>query len=194
MDIVFATNNRHKIEEVQRLLGNRYSIISPQQLGFNGDIPEDQQTLRGNAIQKAEFINKKFNLPCFADDTGLEVEALNGDPGVYSARYAGENKNSEDNIAKLLAELDGCNNRNARFVCVIAYIDELGNKNIFEGIVNGKILDEKHGEKGFGYDAVFCPDGYNLSFAQMNIDVKNKISHRGIAVNKFVQFITESTK
>jgi XTP/dITP diphosphohydrolase len=191
MDIIFATQNAHKISEVQSILGNGYTIVSPGQLGFNGEIPENETTLEGNAFQKARFIHNMFKLPCFADDTGLEVKALNGAPGVYSARYAGEGKNSEDNIAKLLEELSDKDNREARFRCVIAYIDRLGTEHLFEGVVNGQILFEKHGEKGFGYDPVFCPEGFCISFAEMSQIEKNLISHRGRAVNKFVTFISQ---
>jgi XTP/dITP diphosphohydrolase len=189
MNIVFATNNRHKIDEVQSLLGEKYTVVCPKQLGFEGDIPENATTLEGNAIQKARFIHKLFNLPCFSDDTGLEVEALNGAPGVYSARYAGEGKNSEDNIAKLLSELSDSENRNARFRCVIAYIDSMGAEHLFEGIVNGKILSEKHGDDGFGYDPVFSPEGFDLSFAMMSQTEKNRISHRGRAVDKLAAYL-----
>ncbi|MDR2287078.1 MAG: RdgB/HAM1 family non-canonical purine NTP pyrophosphatase [Prevotellaceae bacterium] len=187
--IVFATKNRHKISEVQSILGKRYTIVNPGQLGFDDEIPEDESTLEGNALQKAQFIHKMFNLPCFADDTGLEVKALNGAPGVYSARYAGENKNSEDNIVKLLNELSDKDNRDARFRCVIAYIDSSGTEHLFEGIVNGTILFEKQGNEGFGYDPVFAPEGFLISFAQMSQIEKNLISHRGKAVNKFVEYL-----
>jgi XTP/dITP diphosphohydrolase len=190
IDIIFATQNTHKISEVQSILGDRYRIISPAQLGFSGEIPEDQSTLEGNAFQKARFIREMFNLPCFSDDTGLEVTALDGAPGVYSARYAGESKNPEDNIAKLLSELSDKDNRDARFRCVIAYIDRTGGEHLFEGIVNGHILYEKQGDDGFGYDPVFCPEGFHISFAQMSRDEKNLISHRGRAVDKFVSFIS----
>jgi XTP/dITP diphosphohydrolase len=191
MEIIFATQNAHKISEVQSILGDRYTIISPGQLGFEGDIPEEAPTLEGNAFQKARFIHKMFNLPCFADDTGLEVKALDGAPGVYSARYAGEGKNSEDNIAKLLNELSDKDSREARFRCVIAYIDHRGAEHLFEGIVNGQILFEKQGAEGFGYDPVFCPDGFLISFAQMSQIEKNLISHRGRAVSKFVTFLSQ---
>jgi XTP/dITP diphosphohydrolase len=187
--IVFATKNRHKISEVQSILGEKYTIVNPEQLGFDGEIPENESTLEGNALQKAKFIYKMFNLPCFADDTGLEVKALNGAPGVYSARYAGENKNSEDNIVKLLNELSDKDNRDARFRCVIAYIDSSGTEYLFEGIVNGTILFEKQGNEGFGYDPVFAPKGFLISFAQMSQIEKNLISHRGKAVNKFVEYL-----
>jgi XTP/dITP diphosphohydrolase len=189
MNIIFATNNKHKIEEVQSLLNDKYSITSPAQLGFDGDIPENEPTLEGNAMQKARFIYKMFNKPCFAVDTGLEVKVLNGAPGVYSARYAGESKNSEDNIAKLLNELNDKGNREAQFRCVIAYIDNSGAEHLFEGIVTGEILFEKQGEEGFGYDSVFCPEGFSISFAQMSLVEKNMISHRGRAVSKFVDYL-----
>jgi XTP/dITP diphosphohydrolase len=191
MDIIFATQNMHKISEVQSILGDRYTIVSPGQLGFSGEIPENELTLEGNALQKARFIHRMFNLPCFADDTGLEVKALNGAPGVFSARYAGESKNSEDNIIKLLTELSDKDNRDARFRCVIAYIDSHGTEHLFEGIVNGQILLEKQGVEGFGYDPVFCPEGFCVSFAQMSQIEKNLISHRGRAVDQFVSFISQ---
>lgn len=194
MDIIFATRNAHKINEVQSILGERYTIVSPEEFGFEGDIPEEASTLEENALQKVRFIYNMFNLPCFADDTGLEVKALNGAPGVYSARYAGEDKNSEDNIVKLLNELSDKDNRDARFRCVISYIDHLGTEHLFEGIVNGHILFEKQGEEGFGYDPVFCPEGFQISFAQMSQIEKNLISHRSRAVDKFVAFISQHSK
>jgi XTP/dITP diphosphohydrolase len=194
MDIVFATKNAHKINEVRSILGNGYTIVCPEQLGFKGEIPEEEATLEGNAFQKARFIHKMFNLPCFSDDTGLEVKTLNGAPGVYSARYAGEGKNSEDNMVKLLKELSDKENRDARFRCVIAYIDSCGAEHLFEGIVNGKILFEKQGDAGFGYDPIFSPEGFNISFAQMSSVEKNLISHRGRAVSKFVDYLTANLK
>jgi XTP/dITP diphosphohydrolase len=190
MDIVFATKNAHKISEVQSILGKGYTVVCPEQLGFEGEIPEEEATLEGNALQKARFIYRMFNLPCFSDDTGLEVKSLNGAPGVYSARYAGEDKSSEDNIVKLLKELSDKENREARFRCVIAYIDSSGAEHLFEGIVNGKILFEKQGDEGFGYDPVFSPEGFHISFAQMSPIEKNLISHRGRAVSKFVDYLT----
>lgn len=194
MDIVFATKNAHKISEVQSILAKGYTVVCPEQLGFNGEIPEEEVTLEGNALQKARFIYKMFNLPCFSDDTGLEVESLNGAPGVYSARYAGEGKSSEDNIVKLLREMSDKGNRNARFRCVIAYIDSSGAEHLFEGIVNGRILFEKQGDEGFGYDPVFSPEGFNVSFAQMSSIEKNLISHRGRAVNKFVDYVLAKSR
>lgn len=186
--IIFATNNLHKLEEVRHILGNRYKIISLVEAGIVSDIPEDHTTLEENAIQKAQYIFRIKKTPAFADDTGLEVEALNGLPGVYSARYAGEAKISADNVIKLLAEMKGVNNRKARFRCVIAYVSD-GVVQTFEGIVNGKITQEKAGSGGFGYDPVFIPDGYRQTFAELKPEIKNKISHRAIAVMKFYDFL-----
>ncbi|MDR1054442.1 MAG: non-canonical purine NTP diphosphatase [Prevotellaceae bacterium] len=188
MKLIFATNNRHKINEVQKLLDSNFSIVSPADLGCTDDIPENEPTLEGNASEKARYIWNKFHLPCFADDTGLEVEALNGAPGVYSARYAGENKSADENNAKLIAELWGKTNRNARFRCVIALIID-GKEQLFEGIIQGEILNEWAGSEGFGYDPLFRPKGYNCSFAKMTMDEKNSISHRGIAVKKLSDYL-----
>ena len=187
MKILFATNNAHKTEEVRAILGDTLTLMNLSDFGFNGDIPETSATLEGNALQKARFIRERFNVPCFADDTGLEVEALDGAPGVHSARYAGEGKHPEDNMRKLLRELDGKDNRNARFRCVIAYIDDTGEEYLFEGTVNGVILTERQGDKGFGYDPVFRPDGFDLTFAEMSEEDKNNISHRGKAVRHFAE-------
>ena len=187
MKILFATNNAHKTEEVRAILGDTLTLMNLSDFGFNGDIPETSATLEGNALQKARFIRERFNVPCFADDTGLEVEALDGAPGVHSARYAGEGKHPEDNMRKLLRELDGKDNRNARFRCVIAYIDDTGEEYLFEGTVNGVILTERRGDKGFGYDPVFRPDGFDLTFAEMSEEDKNNISHRGKAVRHFAE-------
>jgi XTP/dITP diphosphohydrolase len=185
--IVFATNNRHKTEEVQSILKGKYEALTLQDIGFDGDIPETAPTLEGNALQKARFVYEQYHVACFADDTGLEVDALGGAPGVHSARYAGDDKNSENNIDKLLNELGDSDNRRARFRCVIAYIDETGGEHLFEGIVAGDILTERQGDGGFGYDSVFRPDGFDCSFAQMSLTDKNRISHRGLAVQKFTE-------
>jgi XTP/dITP diphosphohydrolase len=193
MDIIFATNNAHKVKEIESLLGDEHTIVDLERLGFTDEIPEEELTLEGNALQKARLIRNLFQRPCFSDDTGLEVTALNGAPGVHSARYAGEHKNSEDNIVKLLAELSDKDNREARFRCVIAYIDHWGREHLFEGIVNGRILLEKQGEKGFGYDSVFVPEGFNISFAQMSHDEKNQISHRSRAIRKFAAYLTNDS-
>ncbi|HPX07079.1 MAG TPA: non-canonical purine NTP diphosphatase [Tenuifilaceae bacterium] len=186
--LVFATNNLHKLQEVKPLLANKFNLLSLADIGFTEEIPEDFDTLELNASQKAWHIYNRFGIDCFADDTGLEVDALNGAPGVYSARYAGEQKNPQDNIVKLLAELNGVGNRKARFRTVISLVIG-GNETLFEGVVEGVILTEKHGEAGFGYDPIFMPDGYNVSFAQMELDEKNAISHRGRAVSKLVSFL-----
>ena len=187
-ELVFATNNPHKLSEVQHLLGQRFKLLSLQDIKLIEEIPEDHDTLEKNASQKAWHIYNKTNRSCFADDTGLEVDALNGRPGVYSARYAGEGKNPKDNIQKLLYELRETKNRKARFRTVIALILE-GNEFLFEGIVNGQIIETERGVDGFGYDPVFQPDGYPLTFAEMDLDNKNQISHRARAVNQLVNFL-----
>lgn len=187
-ELVFATNNPHKLSEVQHLLGESFKLLSLQDISLIEEIPEDHDTLEKNALQKAWHIYSKTNRNCFADDTGLEVDALDGRPGVYSARYAGEGKNPKDNIKKLLHELSGVENRKARFRTVIALIIE-GNEFLFEGIVNGQIINVERGVDGFGYDPVFQPDGYSLTFAEMNLDSKNQISHRARAVNQLVDFL-----
>ena len=186
--LIFATNNGHKVDEIRHLLDNVYDVCSVGDLNFYDDIPENQATLEGNALEKARFIYQKFGLPCFADDTGLEIDALDGEPGVFSARYAGEEKNSQKNIKKVLEKMQGIDNRRARFRCVIALIIN-DNECIFEGIVNGNILYEPVGDGGFGYDAIFEADGYNVSFAQMTLSEKSKISHRGNAIKKLVEFL-----
>lgn len=188
MKLVFATNNKHKLEEVQHLLGNKIHLLSLKDIGCYEDIPEDYDTLEENALQKAQYIYDKFNVNCFADDTGLEIDALNGEPGVLSARYAGEEKNSDNNTKKVLTKLLNTKNRKARFRTVISLIIN-GEIFSFEGIVNGEILTEKHGNEGFGYDPVFKPTGYNISFAEMSLNEKNKISHRAIATKKLVDFL-----
>lgn len=191
MKLVFATNNRHKLEEIQHLLGSKIKLLSLNDIHCSEEIPEDYFTLEENASQKARYIFDKYNVNCFADDTGLEIEFLKGKPGVLSARYAGENKDSQANIDKVLTELKGVNNRKARFRTVIALIIN-GCETQFEGIVEGTILTERHGDSGFGYDPIFLPDGYNLSFAEMNLNDKNKISHRARAINKLVDFIKKT--
>jgi XTP/dITP diphosphohydrolase len=188
MELVFATNNKHKSIEIDRLLGENRTVKSLPEIGFEGDVPETGKTLEENALQKARYIKTRLGTDCFADDTGLEIDALNGAPGVYSARYAGPEKDSLKNMEKVLRELKDCRNRKARFRTVIALI--LDNKELlFEGIVNGSILENPRGEKGFGYDPVFLPEGYTLSFAEMSLNEKNKISHRAIAVKKLVDYL-----
>lgn len=188
LELVFATNNQHKLKEVQQLLGDRFRLLSLADINITTEIPEDFDTLEDNARQKAQFIFSKTGYNCFADDTGLEVDALNGAPGVYSARYAGESKNPKENIKKLLGCLMGIKNRSARFRTVVALIID-GKEFLFEGIVAGVIIDEERGVDGFGYDPVFLPSGYSQTFAQMSLDLKNKISHRGLAVGKLVDFL-----
>ena len=188
MKIVFATNNTHKLEEIRRMLQGSHQIVSLAEIGCHEDIPEEQDTLEGNALQKARYIKQHYGYDCFADDTGLEIDALGGRPGVYSARYAGEAKDSEANMRKVLAEMQGHSNRRARFRTVIALI--LGNEeHLFEGKVEGEILTARQGSAGFGYDPVFRPDGYDRSFAEMDPDTKNSISHRGEATRKLAAFL-----
>ena len=189
--LIFATANRHKLEEVQAMLPVSFQIISLSDIGFTDDIPETEDTIEGNALLKARYIRERYGLPCFADDTGLEAEALNGAPGVYSARYAGVEGSpelrAEANMIKLLRELSGKSNRKARFRTVVAYIDAENRKHFFEGVVNGSIIEEAIGSEGFGYDPVFMPDGYNVTFAQMPFSEKNRISHRAKAFRKFAE-------
>lgn len=188
MKLYFATNNIHKLKEVQEVVGDSFQIESMRSLGINEDIPEDQQTLEGNALQKARFLYDRTGESCFADDTGLEVDALNGAPGVYSARYAGEAKNSLDNMTLLLKNMSGIQHRKARFRTVIALILN-GKEYLFEGVVNGTIAEEPRGTAGFGYDPLFVPDGYSTTFAEMDSEAKNAISHRGRAVEKLAAFL-----
>jgi len=193
MKLVFATNNQHKIYEIKQLLDNTIELLSLYDLGCTDDIPENQHTLEGNAAEKAFFIYHKYGVNCFADDTGLEIDALNGAPGVYSARYAGEERSSEKNMNLVLDKLSIINNRKARFRTVISLIID-GHETQFEGIVEGHILKEKRGETGFGYDPIFQPDESNLSFAEMSLEEKNKISHRGRAIQKLVEYLIQNKK
>lgn len=189
--LVFATNNAHKLEEIRAILGDKVEILSLNDIDCHADIPETADTLQGNAALKAQYIYDNYGLDCFADDTGLEVEVLNGAPGIYSARYAGgEGHDSEANMKKLLSEMQDKDNRKARFRTVICLI-EGGKENFFEGIVNGSIIRERKGEAGFGYDPVFMPDGYSETFAEMGNDEKNKISHRARAVQKICEYINK---
>ncbi len=190
-ELIFATNNKHKLEEVSRLLQGSVKVISLAEAGLEGEIPETAETLQGNALQKAQWVWERTGKDCFADDTGLEVDALGGAPGVYSARYAGEHCSFDDNIDKLLHALDGNTNRKAAFRTVICLI-EGGTPRYFEGKVNGCILTERYGQEGFGYDPVFMPDRFAVSFAEMPLDVKNQISHRGLAVAELVKYLTEN--
>ncbi len=186
--LVFATNNAHKLEEVRAILGNDFQIASLKEIGCHDEIPETADTLEGNAMQKAQYIKDKFGMDCFADDTGLEVEALNNAPGVFSARYAGPGHDSEANMKKLLHEMEGKENRKARFRTVITLLLD-GKEYTFEGIVKGNIIEEKRGDSGFGYDPIFVPEGYDLTFAELGNDIKNKISHRAEAVKKLSAFL-----
>ena len=192
MELVFATNNKHKINEINHLVNSRFHILSLSDIGYFVEIPENQLTIKGNASQKSHYIYEKFKVNCFADDTGLEIDVLNGEPGVYSARYAGKGCNFEDNIQKVLDKMQGLTNRKARFKTIISLIIN-GKEYFFEGVVNGIILTEKHGNEGFGYDPVFMPDGYAISFAEMQLDEKNKISHRGISTRKLIDFLNNNT-
>lgn len=186
--LVFATNNLHKLEEVSSILGDKIQLLSLNDINCHTDIPETADTLEGNALLKAEYIYNNYGMDCFADDTGLEIEALNNEPGVYSARYAGIDKDSQANMLKVLHELQRINNRKARFRSVISLIMD-GKRYEFEGIVNGRIIEEKRGDAGFGYDPIFVPDGYEQTFAEIGNETKNKISHRAIAVNKLCEFL-----
>ncbi len=188
MDIVFVTNNQHKIKEIKSIIDKRFSILSLEDIGFKGDVPETNPTIEGNASQKSFYIHNKYKINCFADDTGLEIKSLNGRPGVYSARYAGDECDSEKNMKRVLEELLGKDDRSARFRTIISLIIN-GEEKTFEGIVNGQILKRKKGKDGFGYDPIFLPDGYDLSFAEMSLDEKNKISHRARATKRLVEYL-----
>lgn len=190
MKLVFATNNQHKLDEVQKITAGHTEIVSLAAIDCHDDIPETADTLEGNALQKARYIKDKFGYDCFADDTGLEVEALNNAPGVYSARYAGPAKDSVENMKKVLREMEGISDRKACFRTVIALIQGK-EEHLFEGRVDGKILTAQQGEAGFGYDPIFQPEGFDLSFAEMPMDEKNKISHRGRAIQQLIAFLKE---
>lgn len=189
MKIVFATHNQNKTKEVAALLPN-IELLSLESIQCHEDIEETEDTLEGNAKIKANYVTDNFQLNCFADDTGLEVEALNGAPGVYSARYAGEEANAEKNMEKLLAAMEGETNRNAKFRTVII-LNLDGKQHIFQGVCEGEILEKKSGSEGFGYDPIFKPKGYDISFAEMSMHEKGKISHRGLAVSKLISFLNK---
>lgn len=188
-NLVFATGNSHKLQEVQGLFKEGFALSCLKDVNITEEIPETADNLVDNALQKAWYVYKKCGIPCFADDTGLEVEALNGAPGVYSARYAGEQKDSKLNMLLLLKNMSGKTNRNARFRTIIAYIDENAQEHIFEGEIRGKIIENMAGENGFGYDPIFVPEGYDKTFAQLSSETKNKISHRARAMEKFLSYI-----
>ena len=193
MKIVFATNNPNKLKEIQSLIPKEIEIISLKEIGCNEDIPETGDTLKANAFQKAQYIKDNFNYDCFADDTGLEIDELNGDPGVYSARYAGPERNASANMNKILNKLKGKKNRKAQFRTAIALILK-GEEHLFEGKVEGYISKEKQGNEGFGYDPIFIPENNTRSFAQMSMQEKGAISHRGRAVKKLVTYLNNISK
>jgi len=188
MKLVFASNNKNKIQEIQALVPDNIQIVSLDDIGCTEDIPETADTIEGNAILKANYVTEKYGYDCFADDTGLEVDALNGAPGVYSARYAGEQKDANDNMDKLLSELKDKSNRKANFKTVIA-LNLNGKQSLFTGIINGKIIEEKIGTNGFGYDPIFVADGFDKTFAELTMEEKSTISHRGIAVKELILFL-----
>ena len=188
MKIIFATNNAHKLSEVQAVLGDSFELVTPRMCGVEEDIPETAATLEGNASQKSHYLYERTGLDCFADDTGLEVEALGGEPGVHSARYATDGHDFAANNRLLLKNLEGKENRRARFRTVISLI-EGGEEHLFEGIVEGRIIDHESGEEGFGYDPLFVPDGFDRTFAEMTAEEKNAVSHRGRAVRKLVAYL-----
>ena len=188
MKLIFATNNKHKLEEIAKSLDNKFELLSLSDIGFNEEIPETHNTLEENSREKAYHIFNKYNTNVFADDTGLEIDALNGEPGVYSARYAGEHCSFQDNMDLVRKKLEGIENRKARFRTVITLILE-GKEFQFKGIVDGEITTTEHGEKGFGYDPIFRPSGYKETFAEMSLELKNEISHRGLAVKKLLDFL-----
>ncbi|MDF9800204.1 XTP/dITP diphosphohydrolase [Catalinimonas alkaloidigena] len=190
MKICFATNNANKLKEIRQLLGSHFEVQSLKDIGCEQELPENQDTLEGNSAEKARFVYDDYGIDCFADDTGLEVKALNGEPGVYSARYAGPQRSSEDNMQRLLEALKDKDDRTAQFRTVITLILS-GEQHQFEGIVSGRISEGKSGSEGFGYDPIFVPDGYTQSFAEMDMATKNKISHRGLATKKLVAFLKQ---
>lgn len=188
MNLCFATNNKHKLEEIQALVGSQFRIVSLEDIGCKEELAEDCDTLEGNSLQKAEYVFKKYGVPCFADDSGLEVEALGGAPGVYSARYAGPQRSHDDNMTLLIRNLKGTANRNAQFRAVITLLSKQGQEQ-FEGTLKGTIQLTRKGSGGFGYDPIFIPVGFSKTLAEMSMEEKNKISHRAIAVQKLVEFL-----
>ncbi|WP_313991261.1 non-canonical purine NTP diphosphatase [Xanthocytophaga flava] len=193
IQLCFATNNRHKIEEISRLVGTNFHIVSLQEIGCYEELPETHDTIEENAFEKAEYVWEHFGVSCFADDSGIEVEALNGEPGVNTAFYAGPQRNANDNMDLLLKNLQGKANRNAHFRTCIALIIN-GEKHLFEGRIEGHILERQQGTGGFGYDPIFMPSGYQKSFAEMTLDEKGSISHRGKAVQKLIEFLQTMQK
>lgn len=190
MKLVFASNNKNKIKEIQLLVPNSIQILSLEDIGCTEEIPETSDTIEGNAILKANHVTEKYGYDCFVDDSGLEVDALNGEPGVFSARYAGEPKNDDNNMNKLLLNLKDKTNRNANFKTVIC-LNYKGEQHLFTGIINGRIIEEKIGNNGFGYDPVFIANDYTKTFAELSIEEKSNISHRGIAVKQLIKFLSQ---
>lgn len=188
MRLCFASNNEHKLNEIQKAIGGDIQLVSLNQIGCYEELPETRDTLEGNSLQKAEYVFSHFQIPCFADDTGLEVEALQGAPGVYSARYAGEQRNSNDNIDLLLKNLKGVSDRKAQFRTIITLLGFESGPLFFEGIIRGEIITERRGTAGFGYDPIFVPDGFSRTFAEMSLEEKNQLSHRALAVRKLIDY------
>ena len=193
MNLIFATSNAHKVKEIVSVLPEGVTVQSLKDIGFTEELPETRDTIEGNSLQKAEYLSEKLGVTCFAEDTGLEIEALDGRPGVYSARYAGPNATFQDNVIKVLGEMEGQSNRKARFKTVITYFSE-GKYVQFTGLCEGSILSQPQGEEGFGYDPIFVPDGCNLSFAEMRLEIKNQYSHRKKAVEQFLGYLKDSSK
>ena len=191
MRLCFATNNEHKLNEARDIAGDDFKIVSLKEINCFEELPETRPTLEGNSLQKAEFVFQKYNVACFADDTGLEVEALKGEPGVYSARYAGEHKSSSDNIDLLLKKLEGKRNRRARFRTVVTLIGLTEQPLYFDGVVKGTITESRRGTFGFGYDPIFIPEGYEKTYAEMDLQEKSSLSHRAIAVRKLGDFLKD---
>ena len=194
MEILFCSSNPNKTKEIQHKVGDSFLIKNLLDVGFTGDIPETASTFEGNALLKAKFGFEQYGKACFSDDSGLEVKALNNEPGVYSARYAGEPKSDERNMDKLLSNLNGIENRKACFKTVLIYLDATGEKHTFEGKVEGTIIDTKRGVQGFGYDPIFVPNGFDKTFAEMNMEEKSTLSHRARAVEKFIHFLKEQSR
>ena len=188
MKICFATNNVNKLNEITQILGDQFELVSLEQIGCTEELEETQNTLEGNSFQKAEYVFKKYGIPVFADDTGLEIKALNGEPGVYSARYAGPERDSKSNMSKVLKGLQNASDRSAQFRTVITYIEN-GKPLQFEGVVEGEISSQEIGDQGFGYDPIFVPSGYEKTFGELSVDIKNTISHRKKAFQKLIDFL-----
>jgi len=188
MKLCFATNNPNKLAEIQDLLGNQYELVGLKDIGCEEELAEDQDTLEGNSLQKAQYVYDQYGVNCFADDTGLEIPSLGGEPGVYSARYAGEQRSNDDNMVLVMERLEGKNNRNAQFRTVITLIID-GKQQQFQGVVKGEIITKRAGSEGFGYDPIFCPDGHSKTFAEMSRSDKNKISHRGHAIRQLIDYL-----